>query len=294
MLSYSQHSSYGFRFKGQHQERVAGLHSIGKEIRTNHSYRWDGLTRGEYGRVVFQYTLSGQGAIQIGNNIYSLKKGEAFFVKLPSDHCYFLPDNSDKWEFVYITVYGEEALQNFEWLTEKYGHLFKMPSHSRPIKHILRMLEITETVGINHSYEASGFAYSFLMELTEYLEYEQQKKGDLPLAVAKAVTFLDTNYTKDISLNDIVAVSGLSKYHFTRLFSNTLNETPIQYLTKIRMERALDLLQHTDQSIEHIARSVGYSSSNYFSKVFKNALKETPSSYRQNKSVMPVDRLFID
>lgn len=113
------------------------------------------------------------------------------------------------------------------------------------------------------------------------------------MAIAKVVTYMQEHFALDIVLDDIVAASDISKYYFTRLFSTTLKETPIHYLTKIRLERALVLLQHTDNSIEEIVQAVGYSTSNYFSKVFKNVLNETPSNYRQNKSRMPVDRLFI-
>src|SRR5699024_11797941 len=108
MQKFAKHMTYGFRFKGDHLERVAGLNSVGKEYRRNHTYKWDGLERAENDRIVFQYTLSGEGAIRIGNDIHPLKKGSAFFVKIPSDHSYYLPDHSEGWEFIYITIYGEE------------------------------------------------------------------------------------------------------------------------------------------------------------------------------------------
>ncbi|SHM66241.1 AraC family transcriptional regulator [Gracilibacillus kekensis] len=294
MNSYLKHNTYGFRFKGEYQSRVAGLHSIGKESRTEYTYQWNGLERGEKGRIVFQYTLNGQGAIRIGSETHSLKKGDAFMVNIPSDHSYYLPKTSNKWDFIYITVYGDEASKHYQTITGNHGHIFKWPSHSRPIKHIFRMIEIIETTGINHGYEASGYAYSFLMECMQYLEYDQQKDGDLPIAIAKAVTFMKENYKGDIGLDEIVAVSGLSKYHFTRLFTKTVKDTPIQFLTKIRIEHALEMLQHSELSIDEIANKVGYSTSNYFSKVFKSLLGESPSIYRQKKSIMPVDRLFID
>ncbi|ENH97778.1 AraC family transcriptional regulator [Gracilibacillus halophilus YIM-C55.5] len=294
MLAFATYNTYGFRLKGDHQERVAGLHSIGKETRTEHSYVWNGLERKEVGRIVFQYTLNGHGAIRVGDHTYTLSKGDAFFVEIPSDHCYYLPPDSEKWEFIFITVYGEEAHRCFQSMTANYGHIFHWPNHSRPIKHILRLIEIIETTGIHHGYEASGYAYQFLMECMQYLEYDQQKEGHLPVAVAKAMTFMKENYANDIGLDDIVTISGLSKYHFTRLFAKSLKDTPMQFLTKIRIEEGIYLLQHTNHSIADIANKVGFSSSNYFSKVFKSILNETPTKYRQNKSVMPVDRLFID
>lgn len=294
MLTYLKYNAYGFHFKGDYQSRVAGLHAIGRESRTEHTYSWNGLEREEKGRIVFQYTLHGEGAIRIGKEVHPLKEGDAFMVRIPSDHCYYLPEHSTGWDFIYLTVYGDEASRQFQQITGRHGHVFHWPIDSRPVKHILKVLGIIETTGINHGYEASNYAYAFLMECMQYLEYDQHKEGSLPVAIAKAVTFMTENYQKDIGLDDIVAVSGLSKYHFTRLFARTLTDTPIQFLTKRRMQHALEMLRHTDLAIDEIARSVGYANSNYFSKVFKKSLGESPSKYRQRKSIMPVDRWFID
>ncbi|PWU67064.1 AraC family transcriptional regulator [Gracilibacillus dipsosauri] len=288
------HSTYGFRFKGEQLERVAGLLSLGKEVRTEHSYRWDGRERKEKGAIVFQYTLNGQGAITIGDKTTTLTKGHAFFVKLPSDHCYYLPKESDLWEFAYITLYGQEAQTYYEKIVAKHGPILTLPTDSTPIKHIFRLLEKAETTGISQGYEASGYAYSFLMECMSYFEHEKERKENLPIAVAKAITFMEKNYATDITLDHIVEVSGLSKYHFNRLFKRTMEEPPIQYLAKIRVHHAMELLQQKELSMEEIARKVGYTNGNYFSKVFKNIIGVTPSNYRNTQSYMPVDRLFID
>ncbi|MBD8068754.1 AraC family transcriptional regulator [Bacillus sp. PS06] len=294
MVEKRNYHSYGFKLRGDQQERVAGIHSIGKEYRANEVYEWDGMKRSENGRVIFQYTLGGKGAIRIGEQTFSLKKGDAFLVQLPSDHCYYLPDDSSHWEFIYITLYGQEAIHYYHTLTERHGHLLTLPTDARPIKQIYHSLERIQTKGIHHSYEASGHAYTFLMECMQYFEHEQRKGSKLPLAVAKAIKYMETHYQEDLSLNDIVSVSGLSKYHFTRLFHKAVNDTPIKYLTKIRMNQALDLLKNRDLSIEEVASAVGYTNGNYFSKVFKSVLDVTPSEYRNSQSYMPIDQLFLD
>src|SRR5690625_7002633 len=72
-----QYGTYGVRFKGQHQQRVAGMYSLGYEKQENASaYSWDGQTRGEKDIIIFQYTLKGHGAIRIEDYVYQLKKGE--------------------------------------------------------------------------------------------------------------------------------------------------------------------------------------------------------------------------
>ncbi|MDC3418028.1 AraC family transcriptional regulator [Aquibacillus salsiterrae] len=294
MNKMNDYNSYGFKLKGEHQTRVAGIHSIGKENRSNELYQWDGLRRNESGRIVFQYTLEGQGAIRIGKQTHPLSKGKAFFVEIPSDHCYYLPDESVHWEFIFITLYGQEAARYYQEITEKHGHILDLETNARPIKHIFHLLHKVETTGIHHAYELSGYAYSFLMECMQFFEHDQNKVDKLPVAIAKTIKFMEQQYQEDLTLADLVDVSGLSKYHFTRLFHKTVDDTPIKYLTKLRMNHALELLQNMDLTIDEVARNVGYANANYFSKVFKSIVDVTPSEYRNSKSIMPVNQLFLD
>lgn len=286
--------TYGFRFSGEHQKRVAGLYAIGREKQVNHTYQWNGLEREEKDIIVFQYTLSGFGAIWIGDQEYQLPAGKAFLVEVPSDHCYYLPKESEEWEFLYITTFGEEMEHFYRTIKERNGNVLEIERKASPITHIERVIDKIRSVGIDNSYEASGYAYTFMMELMQYLEYGNSSLDELPIAIAKAVSFIDANYSKDLSLDDIVEVSEVSKYHFIRLFSKTMKKTPIQYVTKIRLEKAVELLHSTELSIQEIAQQTGFQSANYFSKVFKQYFSISPGKYRHSKGHMPVNRLFFN
>src|SRR5699024_12816381 len=95
---------YGFKFKGDYQNKIAGLNSVGYELRKEHDYHWHGLHRGEKDVYIFQYTLKGEGALSINGRTHSIKPGEAFFVRVPSDHRYYLPKHSSEGEFLYFTT----------------------------------------------------------------------------------------------------------------------------------------------------------------------------------------------
>lgn len=288
------HNAYGFKFKGDYQNKIAGLNSVGYELRKEHEYHWHGLHRGEKDVYIFQYTLKGEGALSINGRTHSIKPGEAFFVRVPSDHRYYLPKHSSEWEFLYFTTYGKEVEKLSQHIFDNYGHVFKLSIHSAPIQYILETIEKVETLGINHGYEASASAYTFMMKYIEYLEYGQQQPNNYPLSIAKAIQFIEKNYKDDISLDDIVEVTDLSKYHFTREFKKYMNDTPINYLAKIRINKALTYLSMNEKNIEWIALEVGFSSSNYFSKVFKKVTGVSPNSYRRETTVMAVNKIFSD
>lgn len=288
-----QHSSYGFRFKGSHQQRIVGIHSLGWEIQNDASYDWNGLTRTETDIIVFQYTIKGTGIIQIKDEIFHLNTGNAFFVKIPSNHRYYLPSDSNEWEFIQISLFGEEAIRCHEEITDQFGHVLNLNFDSPPIIAIFEMLKIVSTNNLNDAYEASSLAYSFLMALHRHM-LNIQTNTEWPNAISDAITFIHNNYQDPIGLDDIVNASNLSKYHFTRLFHKTIHATPIQYLTSIRINKAIDLLKKENLTIEDIALKVGFSNGNYFGKVFRASLGISPGEYRNTKSFITVDYLIGD
>ncbi|QNK90200.1 helix-turn-helix transcriptional regulator [Sporosarcina sp. resist] len=292
-LDSLQYGTFGFLFKGPHQQRIVGIHSLGWEKQTDSSYDWNGLTRTETDIIVFQYTLKGAGKIKIEDQIFHLTAGQAFFVKIPSDHQYYLPSDSSEWEFIHISLFGQEAIRCYEDITNNLGHILKLNLHSQPISRIIELLRIVSVNKMNDAYEASSFAYSFLMELYRYIS-NIKTDDEWPKAISSAITFISNNFQNSIILDDIVDASGLSKYHFTRLFHKSINITPIQYLTTIRINKSIELLKNDKLSIEDIALNVGFSNGNYFGKVFRASLGISPGEYRNTKSFITVDHIIGD
>jgi len=292
-LDSLQYGTFGFLFKGAHQPLIVGIHSLGWEKQTDSSYHWNGLTRTEKDIIVFQYTLKGAGKIKIEDQIYHLKAGQAFLVKIPSDHQYYLPSDSSEWEFIHISLFGKEAIRCYEDITNNLGHVLKLNLHSTPISSIIELLRIVSINKMSDAFEASSFAYSFLMELYRYI-LNIKTNDEWPNSISSAITFISNNYQNPIFLDDIVDASGLSKYHFTRLFHKSINITPIQYLTTIRINKSIELLKNDKLSIEDIALNVGFSNGNYFGKVFRASLGISPGEYRNTKSFITLDHIIGD
>jgi transcriptional regulator GlxA family with amidase domain len=75
---------------------------------------------------------------------------------------------------------------------------------------------------------------------------------------------------------------GLSRSAFAARFSALVGETPLRYLTALRMQKAQELLQDGELSMAAIAGEVGYESEPAFSKAFKKAVGKAPGSYRRS------------
>ena len=75
---------------------------------------------------------------------------------------------------------------------------------------------------------------------------------------------------------------GYSEAHFFTLFQRVMGVSPIIYKTNLLMQRAVQMLLETDDSIDTIAARLGFSSANYFCRVFAKAVKKTPGEVRRS------------
>jgi len=99
--------------------------------------------------------------------------------------------------------------------------------------------------------------------------------------VQAAVDFLRANFHRKLVLDDIAAVVNMSVQQFRRIFKTETGITPIDYLIRLRIERASQLFRSSFLSVKEVMASVGYNSKGHFTRHFKRRFGVTPSEYRQ-------------
>lgn len=99
--------------------------------------------------------------------------------------------------------------------------------------------------------------------------------------IRAALEYMENNYQREISLADIAAAVAISPGYLSKLFKEYRNQTVMDFLERIRIEQALQLLKETGVSIKEIALRVGYKDPNYFSKVFKKVTNSSPTEIRK-------------
>lgn len=101
--------------------------------------------------------------------------------------------------------------------------------------------------------------------------------------VVRAQNYIQENFQRDLSLDEVSRQLDLSPYYFSKLFKEETGSNFVEYVTSLRMERAKQLLTEEGRSMKEICAEVGYSDPNYFSRIFKKNMGVTPTEYRENE-----------
>lgn len=112
-----------------------------------------------------------------------------------------------------------------------------------------------------------------------------KERGLSRLKLRQAVTYIQEHLEQDLTLAEIAEVTGMSMYHFSRLFKQSTGFAPHQYVLNCRIEKAKKLLTRTEHSIDQICQQVGFQSQSHFTYVFRKSIGTTPKVYREKVKI---------
>lgn len=271
--------------------RIISLHAMvggcGYNIETSHNYRWPGLERGPIEFAIWQYTISGKGALESGGKVYDVNPGDAMLIHIPQDHIYYLPEDSDKWEFLYINVHGSEVMRIWREIVHRIGPVANFAEQDgRPSPTVDLVCDIYKKCvasEINSPHLASSLAYQFVMTLIEELIPGGRYVEKTPDFVEMVTRYAMGNLDKSIGVDDLAEVAGYSRFHFSRIFKEWYGDGPSNFLHDMRMKRAVRLLQTERRTVKEIADRCGFSDTSYFCKVFRKEFGISPEGFRNKK-----------
>jgi AraC-like DNA-binding protein/ligand-binding sensor protein len=141
----------------------------------------------------------------------------------------------------------------------------------------------------NNSYIKSIQESKTIEELTDMLNITVERMAEHifsfqeirhAAALRKAERYIQENYSRKISLQEIAKVSGLSAPYFSTIFKEERGENLSTYLNRLRIEKASHLLLKTDMPLSDIARACGFEDQSWFSRMFKSYTGLSPGKYR--------------
>ncbi len=175
-------------------------------------------------------------------------------------------------------TFGPEYLKTWAQQSDFYFSedlLFQKSPVSDPIAY---QLFLKTAIGPNNIRKSS------FNHLLEYLigKYSHKELRINPTRFPAAIEFMHRNFHQSLTLEDIAATGGMSKYHFLRCFKSQYGLTPLQYLRNLRVEKAKQIISRC--SISETAARVGFYDQSHFVKNFKKIQGTTPILFKSSWS----------
>ena len=125
-----------------------------------------------------------------------------------------------------------------------------------------------------------------LLDVTDTSQEQETEVDEAPktyheLIVNRAITYIQTNLDKPISLQETANAVHLTPHYFGQVFKTVVGMTFVNYLTQTRMEKACALLRDPELKHYEICERIGYADTKYFAKVFAKTFGMSPREYRQ-------------
>ncbi len=268
---------YRFDFLSGIKNPPIKLLTTGMEEIDSSSYHLDNRHREEC--YLFQYTLSGSGTVVVKGKKHIVKEGSGFFLKIPDDDEYFFDEkeNLSPWKFIYIKFCGDVCLPYYNLIRDSVGSIFKINGNAKSILALAEIYRRASLGLISDSFTGERLTFDFLCKLCFDLLNDENHFSDM---VLKAKRIIENEYMTIDGIYDVSQKLGVSQSHLSRVFSYEFKTSPIEYLTKVRLQEAVNLLNESGESIESIALRCGFSCGNYFCKVFRRHMNISPHEYR--------------
>ncbi|MBR2466903.1 MAG: helix-turn-helix transcriptional regulator [Clostridia bacterium] len=208
----------------------------------------------------------GVGTFKIGNKIFTTNPGDVIFI--PADTPYEV-DYSDSVSIV----------ANLHFCNYCETEMFDLRARTEIALMFLRMLEEWQTWHSVNRAKASIF--NILGKIAEYNDDKIENT-----AFFASVRYIEANFCKpDLNVKAVCGVGFVSPSSLQRLFLKHFGMSPKQYVIKLRMNKALELLIEGKLTVREISRSCGFEDEKYFSRAFKKKYGYPPSRLRDNTVV---------
>lgn len=230
---------------------------------------------------LFFMVRSGSGLLSYDGTEYPLTAGDCVFIDCRKP--YFHQTFDDLWSLSWVHFHGPIAANIYQKYKERGG----LPAFRA------NQLTAYSNVFQNLYYIASGSSHIRDMEINTGLSQllsllmadswhpDEAQSGTKRTNLMEIKNYLDENYEKKITLDELAERYFINKFYLTRIFKEQFGVSINNYLLSVRITHAKNALRFTDQSAEEIGLSCGIGDVYYFSRIFKKIEGVTIRDYRK-------------
>jgi AraC-like DNA-binding protein len=238
--------------------------------------------RGAHASVELAWVERGSVSYRVGTREVVIGAGEAFLVPRGVEHA---------------TTFGEPAVAGaLELSTDMLAELSDslgrgaLPAEAGKVVVSERLFTLAQLVRAELAAQEAGHLMSVaaLTEAMTILVLRGASAATRSITsrdrrVSAVLELIHTQYAEPISIEDLARAAGTSRFHMSRLFRDSIGQSPYQYLLRTRIERAAELLRGGKQSVTEVAFAVGFGDLGRFARMFRAFTGKSPASYAKNR-----------
>lgn len=233
------------------------------------------------------YIISGKAIFNINNISYDVEEGDVVLINPEQAH-YGMPVSTEKPSLEFFMGFSNFKFNN---MIENTLFLNEYPIIKTNALSRKKFLNLIDFITEENSLQQTGKDFMLKSYLTQFILLairEKQQENNITSESKKSniskemLTYFHEHFAEKISLEQIAKNLYLSPFYISKIFKEEIGETPINYLIKVRLENAKDLLlKNHDLSIKEISSIVGYEDAYHFSKSFKKYYGLAPAEYKK-------------
>lgn len=233
--------------------------------------------------VEIAYVESGKMEYTVNEKKYTINAGEAMLVNRLELHGSTMLEECT-W---YAILFDPKLIYSFDESNIKNKFFENVPFHNITLSQnsidMIKKIISYDSSSMTYELKALNALTNIYLDIFDNLNIDtiESSSKTTNLRVKKILDFISQNYNQRIKIEDISKELGLCRSEVCKLFKDNLNTTFTEYLTKIRIEKAIELLESKEANVSQISELVGFNSSSYFTEIFKKYFKVTPLEYRK-------------
>jgi AraC-like DNA-binding protein len=244
----------------------------------------------------FFYVLEGAALVQIGTQYYPTQAGEAVFIHGGDIHAaYPLGDAGCSFFAVVFNMNilrsGVNDIVHSNYILPLLEGSRSLPLHytdqdERILFSLSDIMHILEQKNAGHELAVKAHLYLILADIANHNSWVVRHIPSPSVvnridSLKTVLNYIGTNYMQRITIKEMATLIYMSEGHFCRFFKAMVRQTPIEYINSFRINKAVDLIEHTNRKILDIAMEVGFDNLSYFIRKFRAQTNCTPAQYRK-------------